>query len=175
MPESVWRNPRARASFLAAIEASHNAYRVAAEEDISYQDARFALLEGTTNYIMLEYSVREFLAVYAYRGCSMFQWEIVHVMREARKLLVEAYPWLEPYIKISCEKTSGSRDGIGAAAASGVSRGPGAYDHTCTFQGWERVEGQCDFPWARDSNRTFRSEAHEIGGRTALPVEVKKP
>jgi hypothetical protein len=164
MPESVWRSPRARESFLRAIEASHNAYRVAAEEDISYQDARFALLEGTTNYIMMEYSLLEFINVFAYRGCSMFQWEIVAVMRECRRLLVEAYPWLEPHIKISCEKTSGAKDRWEGEAEEGAA-------HTCTFQGWERVEHQCDFPWARDSNRSFRSEAHEIGGRKQLGIQ----
>jgi flavin-dependent thymidylate synthase len=169
MPESVWRNPRARRAFLEAVKAAHIAYRAACEEDISYQDARFILPEGTTNYIMMEYSLREFMAVYAYRGCSMFQWEIVAIMRQARRLLVEAYPWLEPYIKISCEKTSGSKD-LGRATIAGQEDYPPAA-HTCTFQGWERVERQCDFPWARDTNRTFRSEAHEIGGRKQLGVQ----
>lgn len=142
MPESVWRNVRAREAWLLAKEASDLAYRVACEEDISYQDARYALLEGTDNYIMLEYSVREFLNVFAYRGCSMFSWEIVHVMRECRRLLLEAHPWMEPYVKISCE--NGKR---------------------CTFQGWETVEGQCDFPWAKEDNRTFQPTFHKIERR----------
>lgn len=143
MPESVWRNPRAREAFIAAKLASDEAYRIACEEDISYQDARYALLEGTDNYILLEYSVREFLNVFAYRGCSMFSWEIVHVMRECRRLLLEAHPWMEPYVKISCE-------------------GP----KRCTFQGWEQVEGQCDFPWAQEENRTFKPAFHQIKQRT---------
>jgi thymidylate synthase (FAD) len=139
MPESIWRNPRARAAFLQSVDAAHHAYRVATEEDISYQDARFVLPEGTDNYILLEYSVREFMNVFAYRGCSMFSWEIVHVMRECRRLLVEAHPWIEPYVKISCEKVG-----------------------RCTFQGWENVEGQCDFPWATEESRTFKPEHHAI-------------
>jgi thymidylate synthase (FAD) len=139
MPESIWRNDRARAAYLRAVEAAHDAYRVACDEDISYQDARYALGESTTNFIMCEYSIREFINVFAYRGCSMFSWEIVHVAREMRRLLVEAHPWLEPYIKISCEKSG-----------------------KCTFQGWEQVEGQCDRPEAREDNRTFRSKRHEI-------------
>jgi thymidylate synthase (FAD) len=142
MPESIWRNQRARMAFLKAQEAAHAAYRVACDEDISYQDARYALGEATTNFIMCEYSIREFMNVFAYRGCSMFSWEIVHVAREMRRLLVEAHPWLEPYIKISCEKSG-----------------------KCTFQGWEQVEGQCDRPEAREDNRTFRSKKHEIARR----------
>jgi thymidylate synthase (FAD) len=160
MPESVWRNPRARRAALNAYAAAQEAYRVICEEDVSYQDARFVLPEGTTNYILCEYNVKEFRDVFAYRGCSMFSWEIVHVMREMRRLLVEAHPFLANSIKISCEKTSGAKDGL---QRLGSERDPASDAHTCTFQGWERVEGQCDFPWARDSNRTFRSNLYEIG------------
>lgn len=140
MPESVWRKPEVRDVWLRAIGAAHAAYQVACEHDVSYQDARFILPEGTTNFIMLEYPVREFLNVYAYRACHMFQWEISAVMRECRKVLLEAHPWLEPYVKITCEKT-----GI------------------CEFQGWEKVEGQCTLPMAREDNRRFKPEHHRIG------------
>jgi flavin-dependent thymidylate synthase len=140
MPESVWRNPAVRSVWLRAIGATQAAYQIACEHDISYQDARFILPEGTTNFIMLEYPVREFLNVYAYRACHMFQWEISAVMRECRKVLLEAHPWLEPYVKITCEKT-----GI------------------CEFQGWEVVEGQCTLPMAREDNRRFKPVHHRIG------------
>jgi hypothetical protein len=49
------------------------------------------------------------------------------------RLLVEAHPYLEPHIKISCEKIK-----------------------KCTFQGPERVEETCSFPWAMEDNRTYR-------------------
>ena len=140
MPESVWRKPEVRDVWLRAIGAAHAAYQKACEADIAYQDARFILPEGTTNFIMLEYPVREFLNVYAYRACHMFQWEISAVMRECRRVLLEAHPWLEPYVKITCEKT-----GI------------------CEFQGWERVEGQCTLPMAKEDNRRFKPEHHRIG------------
>lgn len=148
IPESIWKLPdEVRRLWLAAIELSHRAYEAACEADVSYQDARYCLPEGTTNYIMLEYPLREFLNVYAYRACSMFQWEIVTVMRMCREILVSQYPFLEPYIKISCEKSHGPEEFGG---------------HKCTFQGWESVEGQCDFKWAREDNRTFRSKNHAI-------------
>lgn len=161
LAESMWNNPRARAAALRAIYFSHRAYEVACEENISYQDARLVLLEGTTNWIMCEYPLRTFIETYAYRGCSMFQWEIVSAFRQMRALLVEAHPWLDPYIKISCEKTSGAID-------------PNPNDHelredahSCTYQGHEFVEGQCDFPWARESNRTFTpNDAHRIGPKS---------
>ncbi len=160
MPESVWAKPRARQAFLAALETAHEAYRTACIEGVSYQDARFALPEGTTNFILCEYSLDEFINVYAYRGCSMFQWEIVYIMREMRRVLIEAHPWLEPYVKISCERTHGAKDGHGSGEEL---EHQDAFAHTCTFQGWELVGGQCEFPWARDSNRQFRSQRHEIG------------
>lgn len=139
MPESVWRNVRARNAFEAAIAAAHTAYRTACEEDVSYQDARYILPIGTETYIMCEYTVREFLALYAYRACSMFQWEICHTVRQMGSILGEAYPWLAPYIKISCEAVK-----------------------RCTFQGWEEVDEQCDLPWAHETTRTFKPEHHKI-------------
>lgn len=174
MPESIWRNDRARTAFLKAAWEAHKAYRIICEEDVSYQDARFVLPEGTTGFIMLEYPVREFLNVYAYRACSMFQWEIVEVMRQCREVLVATHSFLEPYIKISCERTGpaviptipkcrcdgqvGSQD----CPIHGDAPSTTTVEHHCTFQGWEDVEGQCDFPWAKHEARTFKPEFHRI-------------
>lgn len=159
MPESFRKDPEMAAMFRQLAEISAEVYEEACERDISYQDARFALLEGTTNFILCEYSLDEFLAVYSYRACSMFQWEISHVFREMRRVLVDAHPWLDPYVKISCEKTRGSLDRPDGQRGKLVEE---AHAHTCTFQGWEGVEDQCNFPWARESNRSFRSERHRI-------------
>lgn len=144
MPESVWRNEAVASEWFKVIAAQWRAYQMACEADISYQDARFILGEGTTNFILLEYPIREFLNVFAYRGCSMFQWEIVETMRQCRDRLIEAHPFMEPHVKISCEKLQ-----------------------RCTFQGWEDVEGQCDFPWAKHELRTFKPEHHRISRKEA--------
>jgi flavin-dependent thymidylate synthase len=133
MPETIYRDVTARRAWVEAATAAVNAYNVACEHDISYQDARWILPEGTETYIQCEYPLRTFLETYAYRGCVMFQWEHVYVMREMRRLLVEAHPWLDPYVKISCEKIK-----------------------KCTFQGWERIEDHCDFPWAQEENRVYK-------------------
>lgn len=135
MPQSVASNAKARTAFLAAQTAAEEAYRIACEEDVAYQDARFILPEGTETYILCEYPVREFLAAYSYRACSMFQWEIMYVFRMMRNELVMAHPWMEPYVKITCEKTK-----------------------VCEFQGWERVEGHCHFPWAKEDNRRYKPD-----------------
>ena len=157
MPESVWKNPTIRDSWIQAVRVAWEAYRMAAVAGVSYQDARFILPEGTTGFILCEYPLREFLNVYAYRACSMFQWEIVEVFRQMREVLIHAHPWLEPHVKISCEKTKGALD------AGAWQEGTPAVAHHCTFQGWEQVDEQCDFPWARETNRSFRSERHGIG------------
>lgn len=172
--------------------AAWKAYKAACDAGISYQDARFILPEGTVNYIICEYTVREFINVYAYRACSMFMWEMVGVMREMRRVLLEAHPFLEPYIKISCEKgglcnmCKGSGwiywddgnaadisevkkifadlrqeypDGAGTVPMPIIQcaecKGKGSRERKCTFQGWENVEEQCDFPWAKQDNRVF--------------------
>lgn len=181
MPESFLKSANVVSAYHALADASAAFYRMACEYDISYQDARFGLLEGTTNFILWEGSLREFFNVYAYRACSMFQWEICHVFREMGRVLVEAHPYLDKYVKISCEKTHGALDieatrdnmlvQISDASAEEMTSDEVtkkgrelamAVAHTCTFQGWESVEGQCDFPWARESNRQFRSEHHRI-------------
>lgn len=184
MPLSIHRNKAAREAFEKATQAAWEAYEIACNEGISYQDARYALQEGTTNYILCEYSVREFINVFAYRGCSGFLWEMVDVMRQMRAALIEAHPFLEPHIKISCEKGEecGNCHGTGKVMAMDYSHGkieafpspvasaPQAAPFVlvdcpqckgigstrkCTFQGWENVEGFCDFKQAKQSNRTF--------------------
>lgn len=181
-----------RGAWEAALLACWNAYKAACDAGVSYQDARYILPEGTTNYILCEYPLREFLNVYAYRGCSMFAWEIVWIMREMKRVLLEAHPFLEPYVKISCEKSGAecsrckgsgyihARDGVAATTeeikdcqeaddpqyeviACWECGGQGG-GRKCTFQGWENVEGVCDFPWARQDNRTFLpSPKYRIG------------
>lgn len=180
MPESIWRAPwHVRKLWLDAVQASWEAYRAACDAGVSYQDARYILTEGTTNYIMMEYPLRVFLDTYAYRACSMFLWEMVHTMRTMGQLLVARHPMLEPYVKISCEKGPGCEqcEGTGwievsAQAQRGetsASRFPcgdcdGTGGRKCTFQGWENVEGQCDKPMARQSNRVFLpSPKYRIG------------
>jgi flavin-dependent thymidylate synthase len=162
VPESVWdvmsRNPDLEDAWNAAIAHARRAYRLACDADVSYQDARFILPEGTTNYIICEYSLREFLAVYAYRACSMFQWEICHVVRAMGNRLIEQSPWLvgtgaQP--KISCELTAPQTRSV-VLGDSDNEVGIEHFEHACTFQGWEKVEGQCSLPWAHEVNRTFR-------------------
>ena len=81
-------------------------------------------------------------------------------MRMAREVLIHDHPWLEPYIKISCEKTG--------PVFKTIARHDGAHEetqiaaHHCTFQGWEDVEGQCAFSWALHDARTFKPAHHRI-------------
>lgn len=133
MPESVWVNTVVRREWIAALIQSHRVYNLAIQADIQYKDARYILPEGTTNFILCEYSLRTFIEMYAYRACVMFQEELVEVTKMMRDLLIDAHPYLEPHIKISCEKV-----------------------HKCTFQGPERVEETCKFPWAKEDNRVYR-------------------
>lgn len=133
MPESVWNDPEVRNEWIYALKRVHEAYNMAINADIPYEDARYLLPEGTTNFILCEYSLRTFIETYAYRGCVMFQDEYVATIRAMRDLLVGRHPYLAKHVVISCEK-----------------------QRKCTYQGRERVEGSCAFPWAREDNRTFK-------------------
>jgi thymidylate synthase ThyX len=169
IPESVWNsNNNVRVAWEAAILAAHKAYQLACEADIAYQDARFILPEGTDNFIVLEYPLREFINVYSYRACYMFQWEISHVMRECRRVLLESIK--EPAVraaiydalKISCQKTGPAAVSTGEIDPETQSPVMKLVPHHCTFQGWESPEGHCPFEWALDEARTFKPKHHRI-------------
>lgn len=163
MPESWIGKGPLEMEFHNLVEHAAFVYRLACEQGVSYQDARFALLEGTTNFILCEYSLAEFINLYAYRACSMFQWEIQYIVRTMGAILVDRHPYLSGYVKISCEKTHGAIDRDSPQSTGPSPRDGAAWAHTCTFQGWEEVDKQCDFPWARETNRAFKSEKHGIG------------
>jgi thymidylate synthase (FAD) len=183
MPESVWRSSwEVREQWLVAYKMAWRAYQMACNAGVPYEDARYILPEGTVNYIQCNYSIREFMAVYAYRGCSMFLREMVEVMRMMRSLVVETTPELEPYIKVSCETGKGclrcggtgwtylafgdsemwaatklddqtdAPEGMNAVVCPECD---GTTGRKCTFQGWENVELACSKPMARENNRVF--------------------
>ena len=135
MPESVWVNQDLRARWIAHLIEGHRIYNETIDADVQYKDARYILPEGTTNFILCEYPLKVFMDMYAYRACVMFQEELVWVTQKMGDLLIEAHPYLEPHIKITCEKI-----------------------HRCTFQGPERVEETCSFPWAVESDRVYRQK-----------------
>jgi len=134
MPEAVWNGPaEIRSMWMTCLLYCHRAYNAAVDADITYEDARYILPEGTTNFILCEYSLRVFIETYAYRGCVMFMDEYVAVIRAMRELLIDKHPYLAKHIVISCEKV-----------------------RKCTFQGRETVEETCTFPWAKEELRLFR-------------------
>jgi Thymidylate synthase complementing protein len=149
IPESVWVNPEVRDSWINALISCHTAYNNAVGADVPYEDARYILPEGTTNFILCEYSLRTFIETYNYRGCVMFQDEYVWTIRAMRDLLVARHPYLEPHIKISCETA-----------------------RKCTYQGRERVEETCTFPWAREDNRVFVPSRY-LGEEAREPEEAR--
>jgi flavin-dependent thymidylate synthase len=143
MPEAITRAPvEAQEEWEHAVEVARQTYAVLVNEyDIPFQDARTVLPIATETYIICSYPVSEFLSTFSYRGCYMFYPEIVSLFHRMRSALLEVCPWLAPYTLISCEKTR--------------------LPHQCTYQGWERVEGQCPFTWAKEDNRVWKSTKFE--------------
>lgn len=175
MPHIAFRTSAVRRAWDKALLASWEAYKIACDAGVAYEDARYILPEGTTNYIICEYSVREFMNMFAYRGCEMFLWEMVSVQRMMKKALLDAHPFMEPYVKVSCEtgpdclscggtgKFSYANPTIdGGTWVEGIKEGSDCPvcdglggNRKCTFNGWENVEKVCSRPHARQSNRTF--------------------
>ena len=103
------------------------------DNGFSFQDARDILPIATKTYIIAEMNLKEFMSTFAYRSCSMFQPQMVHVMWRMRKLIVDKYSMLEDVLKMTCQKQG-----------------------RCTYQGWEDVTKACNLPYAKD--RTYKSE-----------------
>lgn len=120
---------------------AREAYNWLCEQDIPFQDARTVAPIATETYIVAAYPLVEFMNTFAYRGCYMFYPEIVVLFHRMRAALLEKAPWLEPHIKIGCETTAPTEE----------------FEHRCTYQGWESVEGQCPLAWAVERNRVWKS------------------
>jgi flavin-dependent thymidylate synthase len=131
-------------------QVAAEAYQWLAEHDVPLQDARTVCPIATETYILCNYDLAEFLKLYSYRACQMFYPEMVQIMKLMKESLLEKASWLEPYIKISCENTSG-----GISVDTGIGSYP--LPHKCTYQGFEKVEGHCTFEWALEDNRIFKS------------------
>jgi thymidylate synthase (FAD) len=142
VPVEISQNPKAFAIWLGAIEASRKAYAELTAMGIPMQDARTICPIATQTYIICSYPLSEFLALYSYRACHQFYPEMVFLMGLMKAKLVEVCPWLEPHIKISCEKTGPGINGL---------------PHKCTYMGFERVQGSCPLPWAIEENRVYKS------------------
>lgn len=146
MPETIADgSAEVRRNWTWAMDAARETYLGLLEADVPYQDARTVLPIATETYIIATYPLSEFLNTYGYRACYMFYPEIVALFRMMREALLAECPWLEPYVKVSCEKTAPTV------------RDSGAYEHQCTYQGWEQVEGHCPLAWAREDNRVWKS------------------
>ena len=148
-PDLAWlldSPARVRDIWQKAIDVSRDAYLMLVNDaDIPYQDARTVQPVGLETYIIASYPLSVFLQTYAYRACQMFYPEIVFLFRKMKEVLVAQCPWIAPHIKISCERTAPNDD----------------QPHMCTYQGWERVEGHCDFAWAKEDNRVWKSSVFD--------------
>lgn len=109
VPTEIANNPIAYDIWLNSIRTARAAYSALANMGIPMQDARTVCPIATETYILCNYDLGEFLNLYSYRACQMFYPEMVAIMGLMKESLLEQAPWLEPYIKISCEKTSGGR------------------------------------------------------------------
>lgn len=124
--------------YLRLVSVARDAYAQLKAADLPYQDCRTVCPIGTETYIVCTYPVSEFLAVYSYRACRMFLWEMQHLMKLMREEVLKVFPWMEKFIKVSCEKTK-----------------------RCMYQGWEDTTKDCEFPYAGD--RVYKPNLALIG------------
>lgn len=138
VPQTIADNPKAMQIFEQFVNHARQAYSELKDLDIPYQDCRMVCPIGTETYIIASYPISEFIATYSYRACRMFLWEIQYVFRRMREEVLLKFPWMEPFIKVSCEKTK-----------------------KCMYQGLEDTTKDCEFDWRGD--RVFKPNLDLIG------------
>lgn len=165
MPEGIVNaDPDTQMIWVNSVEEARQTYQELVERDVEFQDARTVLPIATETYIICNYPLKVFMDTFAYRGCYMFYPEIVKLFHRMREALLEVCPWLRKHVLISCEKTAPQTrvlpagKGVPAGAVvTSLSPITVTYEHACTYQGWERVEGHCPFTWAKEDNRVWKS------------------
>jgi thymidylate synthase ThyX len=132
----IAKNPELFEKVKKHFEETKRLYSEIVDADVPFQDARDLLPIGSQTYIIAECSLKEFMKTFSYRGCSMFQPQMVYVMWKMREEIIKVYPKLEKFLVLSCEK-----------------------NNTCMYQGWESSDKACSLEQAK--KRQFKSSVYK--------------
>ena len=94
MPHSVFENKRLRDKFWKIQAETHEFYDECLAEGIEAEDARYALMQGTTTRLVFSMNARELRHFLSLRQCNRAQWEIRELADRMAELLKQAAPTL---------------------------------------------------------------------------------
>ena len=111
MPPTVAKDPRARATFEAAVAQIRTAYQELLAAGIPAEDARFLLPNACETKIMVTMNARSLQNFLEIRSCNRAQWEIRALALAMRAELRQAAPLLFTISGPSCETRGYCREG----------------------------------------------------------------
>lgn len=97
-------NPEAIGDYIYFMSQCQSVYKKLQELGVSNEDARMVLPNACETVIEVKMNLRALMNFMNERLCTCAQWEIRELAREMKKVIVEKYPELEPYLVPKCEK-----------------------------------------------------------------------
>ena len=103
-PRTIKADSPAEVIYNNAMDYLSNTYKLLQELDIPNEDARMVLPNACTTCIEVKMNLRALMNFMNERLCTCAQWEIRQLALAMKKVIVEKYPELEPYLVPKCEK-----------------------------------------------------------------------
>jgi thymidylate synthase (FAD) len=104
VPKTIKNNERALSDYKTMMQCISGWYKSLQELDIPNEDARMVLPNACTTCIEVKMNLRALMNFMNERLCSCAQWEIRELALAMKRVIVEKYPELEPYLVPKCEK-----------------------------------------------------------------------
>jgi thymidylate synthase (FAD) len=104
IPPSIKNNEEALDSYKGMMQTIQEWYSELQEFGIPNEDARMVLPNACETVIEVKMNLRALMNFMNERLCTCAQWEIRQLALAMKKVIVEKYPELEPYLVPKCEK-----------------------------------------------------------------------
>lgn len=104
VPNSIKSNQGAFEEYTELMYTITDIYRLLQEMGIPNEDARMVLPNACETQIEVKMNLRALMNFMNERLCSCAQWEIRELALAMKRVIVEKYPELEPYLVPKCEK-----------------------------------------------------------------------
>lgn len=103
-PKSIECNVTAHMKYIDLMQQINDTYELLQELGIVNEDARMVLPNACETIIEVKMNLRALMNFMNERLCTCAQWEIRELALAMKKVIVEKYPELEPYLVPKCEK-----------------------------------------------------------------------
>lgn len=104
-PTALQEGSEGEVVYVNTMEQIDDGYRKMRELGVNPQDARGVLPTNVCTNIVAKFNLRTLHNMAKTRLCTRTQGEYQDVFREMRRLVIEAHPWTEPFLRVACAAT----------------------------------------------------------------------